>query len=147
MTVPNATTRLVDGEPVTTVDGVRHFGGSLDEFPFTDKVVYIGLTALVINVLVSVALTLVFRALKTPAGADDTEPDDYYSDAPGVALPLPGEYLGEDARQPTRRPDARQAPRQQRTAPNPVSPVAYWRRIRSSSREGSLQPLAADSEP
>jgi len=97
VTVPNAKTRLVDGEPVTTVDGVRHFGGSLDEFPFTDKVVYIGLSALVINLVISVALTLVFRALKTPAGGDATQPDDYYSDAPGVALPAAGQYLGDDA--------------------------------------------------
>ena len=97
VTVPNAKTRLVDGEPVTTVDGVRHFGGSLDEFPFTDKVVYIGLSALVINLVISVALSLVFRALKTPAGGDATQPDDYCSDAPGGALPAAGQYLGDDA--------------------------------------------------
>ena len=76
--------------------GTRHFGGPLSEFPFTDKMVYIGLTALVLNVLVSVALTFVFRALQAPAGTDDTGPDDYYSDA-GAALPAAGEFIGEDA--------------------------------------------------
>jgi SSS family solute:Na+ symporter len=81
-TVPNASTRLVDGEPVTTVDGVRHFGTSLADFPGTSTKVYIAVTALLLNILVSVVLTLVFRMLKTPAGTDATEPGDYYSDAP-----------------------------------------------------------------
>jgi SSS family solute:Na+ symporter len=93
--VPNVTTRLVDGEPVATQDGFRHFGGPLAEFPFTDRMVYIGLTALLLNVIVSVGLTFVLRALRAPAGTDETEPDDYYSDAPGAALPEAGEYLGE----------------------------------------------------
>lgn len=42
----------------------KHFGGSLAEIPFTDKMAYIGLTAFGINLIVTVALTLILRALK-----------------------------------------------------------------------------------
>jgi SSS family solute:Na+ symporter len=94
--VPNIVTRLVDGEPVPELHGTRHFGGPLAEFPFTNTTVYIGLTTVLINLLVAVALTFVFRALRAPDGTDETTPDDYYSDAPGVALPKAGEFVGED---------------------------------------------------
>ena len=67
-TVPDATTKLVHGAPVTTVSGVRHFGASLADFPFTSTKVYIAATALVLNVLVTVVLTLVLRAVRAPAG-------------------------------------------------------------------------------
>ncbi len=96
VTVPRVTTKLVNGEAVTESQGLRHFGGSLANFPFTETKVYIALTALLLNVIVSVALTLILRALKAPSGTDATRPDDYYSDAPGVAIPVAGEYLGDD---------------------------------------------------
>jgi SSS family solute:Na+ symporter len=96
VTIPNITTRLgANGEPVASVNGTRHFGGPLADFPFTDTKVYIALTALVVNVLVAVALTLLFRAFKAPAGVDATEPGDYYADDPGAAALAPGEYEGE----------------------------------------------------
>ncbi|MBA2559139.1 MAG: sodium:solute symporter [Propionibacteriales bacterium] len=95
VTVPKVVTQLVDGEVVTQVNGTRHFGGSLAEFPFTDTKVYIALTALLLNVIVSVILTLVLRAMKAPEGIDATRPEDYYSDAPGAPLPAPGHFLGE----------------------------------------------------
>jgi solute:Na+ symporter, SSS family len=79
--VPNAKVKLVDGAPVTTVNGTRHFGSSVAIFPFTDTKVYIGVTALLINIIIAVVLTFVFRALKTPAGTDATEPSDYFSDS------------------------------------------------------------------
>ena len=53
---------------------------SLAIFPFTDTKVYIGVTALLINVIVVVVLTVVLAAVKAPAGTDETEPADYYSD-------------------------------------------------------------------
>jgi SSS family solute:Na+ symporter len=64
----------------------KHFGGSLANFPFTDKQVYIALTAFVINLVVVIVLTLVLRALKVPEGVDSTHPTDYLADAgdPGV---------------------------------------------------------------
>ncbi|MCA1480773.1 hypothetical protein I6F37_38250, partial [Bradyrhizobium sp. NBAIM08] len=40
----------------------------------------IGLTALVINVVVTVVLTLLFRALKTSNGTDITVQSDYFAD-------------------------------------------------------------------
>jgi len=81
-TVPNSSTKLVDGKPVVTVHGVRHFGTSLADFPGTNTKFYIAVTALILNILVAVVLTLVFRLLKAPAGTDETRPGDYYSDAP-----------------------------------------------------------------
>ncbi|PZS26818.1 MAG: sodium:solute symporter [Pseudonocardiales bacterium] len=81
-TVPNASTRLVDGKPVTTVHGMRHFGTSLADFPGTSTKVYIAVTALLLNIAVAVVLTLVFRLIKAPAGTDATQAGDYYSDAP-----------------------------------------------------------------
>jgi SSS family solute:Na+ symporter len=82
---------------VTEAHGTRHFGGPLAEFPFTNTTVYIGLTALVLNLLVAALLTVLLRALNAPAGADETVDDDYYSDAPGAAIPEAGEFLGDDA--------------------------------------------------
>ena len=95
--VPNVVTKLVDGEPQATVTGERHFGSPLASFPFTDTKVYIALTALLLNVLVAVLLTLLFRAMRAPAGSDATEPTDYYADASSEAVLVPGEYEGEEA--------------------------------------------------
>jgi solute:Na+ symporter, SSS family len=80
-TVPNAKTKLVHGQPVVTVHGMRHFGSPIADFPFSSTKVYIAASALVINVVVAVVLTFVFRALRTPGGVDDTEPTDYHSDS------------------------------------------------------------------
>jgi len=99
--VPNIVTRLVDGQPQVTQNGERHFGSSLAEFPFTDTKVYVALTALLLNLIVAVVITLVLRAMKTPSGIDRTEPDDFYADA-GVDLPLAGQYLGEETAEPSR---------------------------------------------
>ena len=95
---------------MTTVDGERHFGGSLAEFPFTDTKVYIALTALLLNIIVAVVLTLVFRAMQT-AGRHrrPPTPDDYYADS-GVDLPMAGEYLGDEG-DPRPRQDLAAAPR------------------------------------
>jgi SSS family solute:Na+ symporter len=70
-----------------------HFGGPLQLVPFTDTKGYIALTAFVINVIVAVALTFVFRALKVDEGVDQTSPADYHADAGdrGVEEVLEGE--------------------------------------------------------
>jgi SSS family solute:Na+ symporter len=96
VTAPKVVTTLQGGEPVTKVLGTRHFGGSLASFPFTDTKVYIALSALLLNIVVAVVLTLVFRAMNVAAGTDATTPDDYYSDSTTTPLPPPGHYLGED---------------------------------------------------
>ena len=70
-----------------------HFGGPLQLIPFTDTKGYIALTAFVINVLVAVLLTFVFRAMKVAEGTDETSPADYHADAGdrGVEDVLEGE--------------------------------------------------------
>ncbi len=78
---PNATTKLVGGKPITTMHGMRHFGSPLADFPFTNTKVYIAASALVLNIVIAVVLTLVLRAVKAPGGTDETEPSDYYSDS------------------------------------------------------------------
>jgi SSS family solute:Na+ symporter len=59
----------------------HHFGSSLAKFPWTSTTMYIAITALILNIIVSVLLTLLFRAAKAPEGVDETQPDDFYSDA------------------------------------------------------------------
>ena len=63
-----------------------HFGGPLVNFPGTETKVYIALIAFLLNLLVAVVLTVVFRALKVDEGVDRTRPQDYHADAgdPGV---------------------------------------------------------------
>ncbi|MFJ9006881.1 sodium:solute symporter, partial [Streptomyces canus] len=48
-------------------------------------------TAFVLNVVVTVVLTFVLKALKAPDGVDETSPEDYTADAgdPGVEVELP----------------------------------------------------------
>jgi SSS family solute:Na+ symporter len=57
-----------------------HFGGSIATIPFTDVPVYIAVTAFAINAVVSVVLTLVFRAMKVQDGRDRTTSSDYGAD-------------------------------------------------------------------
>ena len=49
--------------------------------------VYIGITAVLINLVVSVVLTLIFRAAKVPQGADETLPHQYTMDPAEAAVP------------------------------------------------------------
>jgi SSS family solute:Na+ symporter len=71
--------------------GREHFGGSalpLDKLgllgwqPFAGSQVqiYVGFVALLVNLIVAVVLTLVFRAASMPNGTDATAPDDYHAD-------------------------------------------------------------------
>ncbi|HEY9525014.1 MAG TPA: sodium:solute symporter family protein [Thermopolyspora sp.] len=61
-----------------------HFGGSafpLADFGFdTKKTVYVGLIAVLVNLVVTVVVTLVLRAAKVPEGIDGTTPEDYFAD-------------------------------------------------------------------
>ena len=59
----------------------KHFGSSLDQVPLVGKLGYIAVTAFVLNLVVAVVLTFVFRAMNTPDGVDETEPTDYHADA------------------------------------------------------------------
>jgi SSS family solute:Na+ symporter len=68
----------------------QHFAASLATFPFTHTKVYIAGSALVINIVVAIVLTLALRAIKAPVGADATTPDDYYSEPGGPTTSMPG---------------------------------------------------------
>jgi len=51
--------------------------------------VYIGLTAVVINIAASVVLTLIMKAVRVPAGADETLPHQYTADPVDAPAPEP----------------------------------------------------------
>ena len=62
-------------------DPDSHFGGPLELFPGAETTkVYIGFTAFLLNLLVTVVLSVVLRALNVPEGVDQTHPDDYSAD-------------------------------------------------------------------
>jgi len=77
--------------PAPGVPG-SHFGASTANVPGINHTVYIALTALVINLVVAAVLTAIFRLAKLPAGADETAPGNYVTDAvPSVRrVPVPG---------------------------------------------------------
>lgn len=67
-------------------DPGSHFGGSVAPLTvfgidISDNLIYFGLTALVLNLLVTVILTPILRALGVDEGVDDTRPSDYHADA------------------------------------------------------------------
>ncbi|WP_163506988.1 monocarboxylate uptake permease MctP [Fodinicola acaciae] len=70
--------------------GKAHFGGSaysLSNLGLDSKVqIYVGFVAVIVNIVVAVIATLVFRAMKAPDGEDGTKPRDYTVEAgdPGV---------------------------------------------------------------
>ncbi|MFE7836617.1 monocarboxylate uptake permease MctP [Streptomyces sp. NPDC057474] len=74
----------------------KHFGGSSAEIPGIGEIGYIGLTAFVLNVVVTVVLTFALRAFKAPDGIDETKPEDYTADAgdAGVQVELPPATAG-----------------------------------------------------
>ncbi|WP_405806192.1 sodium:solute symporter [Streptomyces sp. NBC_00210] len=74
----------------------KHFGGSSAEIPGIGEIGYIGLTAFVLNVAVTVVLTFVLKAAKAPEGVDETSPSDYTADAgdPVVQVELPPATAG-----------------------------------------------------
>ncbi|MEV6942638.1 monocarboxylate uptake permease MctP [Streptomyces sp. NPDC051172] len=59
----------------------EHFGGSSAAIPGIGRTGYIGLTACVLNVALTVVLTFVLKAAKAPEGIDATAPGDYTADA------------------------------------------------------------------
>ena len=58
-----------------------HFGGSAAAIPGIGQPGYIGLTAFVLNVAVTMVLTLVLKAATAAEGMDATSPGDYTADA------------------------------------------------------------------
>jgi solute:Na+ symporter, SSS family len=74
-----------------------HFGASTANVPGLNHTVYIAVTALVINLVVAVVLTAVFRMIRLPAGSDETQPAHYLAGADDAAPepePLPAATAG-----------------------------------------------------
>jgi SSS family solute:Na+ symporter len=64
-----------------------HWAGSSDiEFGHT---VYIGLSAVILNLVITVVLTLVLRAARVPQGPDETLPHEYTADPDQKPAPAP----------------------------------------------------------
>jgi SSS family solute:Na+ symporter len=64
----------------------RHFAQSTANVPFLHHTGYIALTAFVLNMIVVLVLTVIFRAAGLPAGADATDDADYTADAGDPAV-------------------------------------------------------------
>ena len=64
-----------------------HWAGSSD-IVFGHSI-YIGLTAVILNLVVTVVMTLVLKAAKAPAGADETLPHQYTADPAPAPVPTP----------------------------------------------------------
>jgi SSS family solute:Na+ symporter len=74
-----------------------HWGGSVDTL--FGHTYYIGLTAFILNVAITVILTLILRAVRAPEGADETAPDQYTADPVEAPAPTPaGAGVGGAAR-------------------------------------------------
>jgi SSS family solute:Na+ symporter len=73
---------------------VHHFATSTSKVPLWHQSLYIGFSALVLNLVVSLVLTVILRALyPSSAGVDETAPDDYVverGDIPPTPLPEAG---------------------------------------------------------
>jgi SSS family solute:Na+ symporter len=64
-----------------------HWAGSVNTL--WGHTYYIGLTAIILNIAVSAVLTLVLRAARVPAGADETQPRQYTADPVDTPAPAP----------------------------------------------------------
>jgi SSS family solute:Na+ symporter len=64
-----------------------HFAGSSKLIPFIGQLGYIGVTAFVLNALVSAALTIALRAMGAPSGTDETVAADYTAEAGERGMP------------------------------------------------------------
>jgi solute:Na+ symporter, SSS family len=71
----------------TSTPTTSHWASSTDlEFGHT---VYIGLAAVLLNIAISIVLTLIFKALRVPQGVDETLPHQYTADPEPAAAPVP----------------------------------------------------------
>lgn len=67
--------------------GQAHFGASVT--PVFGHITYIAIAALIVNLVVSAALTVVFRKIGLQDGYDETRPADYSADPVTVPVPRP----------------------------------------------------------
>ena len=71
----------------TPGNGQHHFGSSVA--PILGHIVYIGFVAFLINVVVTVVLTLIFNAIHLPAGTDETQQAQYTADPEEAPVTVP----------------------------------------------------------
>jgi SSS family solute:Na+ symporter len=64
-----------------------HWAGSVNTI--WGHTIYIGLSAIVLNLVVSVVLTLVFKAVRLPGGTDETSPEQYKADPAEAPVAAP----------------------------------------------------------
>jgi SSS family solute:Na+ symporter len=78
---------------------VAHFASSVAKVPLLGQSAYLGLTALVLNLIIAIVGTVVLRIVHpTSAGVDQTSPEDYLVDRPDdviTEIPLPGAALAD----------------------------------------------------
>jgi SSS family solute:Na+ symporter len=78
---------------------VHHFATSTSKVPLWHQSLYIGFSALVLNLVISVVLTVILRAVyPSSAGVDETAPTDYVAergDIPPTSLPEAGMDLAD----------------------------------------------------
>lgn len=67
---------------------VPHFAGATAKIPLVGQTGYIGLTALVLNLIIAVVVTLALQAWPASRGRDVTAAADYTSDLEGAPLPV-----------------------------------------------------------
>ena len=67
---------------------VHHFAGAIAKVPLLGQTGYIGLTALVFNLIVAIVATAILRAWPSSRGRDITAAPDYTVDAEQPALPV-----------------------------------------------------------
>jgi SSS family solute:Na+ symporter len=74
----------------TPGNGQDHFGASVA--PILGHIIYIAIAAFVLNLVITIVLTLIFRAVKLPEGVDETQPAQYSADpeaGPAATIPTP----------------------------------------------------------
>jgi SSS family solute:Na+ symporter len=64
-----------------------HWAGSVNTI--WGHTVYIGLSAIILNLVVAVVLTLIFKAVRVPEGTDETSPEQYKADPAEAPAPAP----------------------------------------------------------
>jgi solute:Na+ symporter, SSS family len=118
----------------TPGNGQPHFGASTA--PILGHVVYIAIAALVLNLAVTTVLTLVFRAVRLPAGYDETRRADYTvdpdepasgpidlpADGPAVRLKRLGPRHAAHASNGASRAEKERSPGTVRSSPRPRQP-------------------------
>jgi SSS family solute:Na+ symporter len=70
----------------TSAGTVHHFASSISSVPGIHQTVYIGVTALVVNLAIALVGTALLRLVPGSAGQDQTAADDYLVDAEPIAL-------------------------------------------------------------